>query len=227
MPDWKDDAAYGFTGKLDQAGWAWEFLRRNEQYHADWERYAREGWESWGEDPQMFYSYIANTYGVSSLQDPAEDKPGFIFGIPRHVNNQLIGYQTSKYQFIEGQGGPSIYTAKGQWVTIPQGQVAVTFDMERPLDPQIKFIKKILKENQKLRKKKRPTLHRDNWTIYLRVLDARSVKASYNVITSVLYEVTGDIQLECDYTGRHKVRDIYKNQALPLVQGGYLEILSS
>lgn len=228
-PDWKDINTYSFTKDLDRAGWAWEFLRRNQTYRADWERYKREGWDSWGTDPQAFYSYIADKYGVIKLQDPADDKPGFIFGIPRRVNSQLIGYQTSKHQFIEGQGGPNIYTAKGQWVTIPEGQVAVTFDMTIPLTPQVEFIKKLLLENQKSRSFKRPTLYRDKWSLYLRVLDAISLNETYHSVALVFYEETGDPQYKDEYdwgnTGSHKIRDIYKKQALPLTEGGYLSIL--
>jgi hypothetical protein len=36
MPDWKEPGAYGFTAALDRRGWAWEFLRRNADYRADY-----------------------------------------------------------------------------------------------------------------------------------------------------------------------------------------------
>ena len=31
---WRDPAAYAFTDGLDDAGWAWEFLRRNPAFRA-------------------------------------------------------------------------------------------------------------------------------------------------------------------------------------------------
>lgn len=35
-PDWKNEADYAFTESLSQEGWAWEFLRRNEDYRKSW-----------------------------------------------------------------------------------------------------------------------------------------------------------------------------------------------
>ncbi len=40
-PDWQDAAAYKYTEKLDLAGWAWEFLRRNPEYKADWAEFLK------------------------------------------------------------------------------------------------------------------------------------------------------------------------------------------
>jgi len=34
--NWKDPEAYNFTEKLSLLGWAWELLRRNEEYQQDW-----------------------------------------------------------------------------------------------------------------------------------------------------------------------------------------------
>lgn len=39
--DWQNDAAYKYTKKLDWAGWAWEFLRRNPEYKADWAEFIK------------------------------------------------------------------------------------------------------------------------------------------------------------------------------------------
>ena len=36
MPDWTDPTAYRFTADLSAAQWAWEFLRRNPRYRAEW-----------------------------------------------------------------------------------------------------------------------------------------------------------------------------------------------
>ncbi len=36
-PDWRDPSAYSFTFNLSRERWAWEFLRRNPGYIADWE----------------------------------------------------------------------------------------------------------------------------------------------------------------------------------------------
>jgi len=36
MPDWTDPHDYRFTADLSAAQWAWEFLRRNPRYRAEW-----------------------------------------------------------------------------------------------------------------------------------------------------------------------------------------------
>ena len=40
LPDWKDDASYEYTQALNSQGWAWEFLRRNKGYRADYIAFA-------------------------------------------------------------------------------------------------------------------------------------------------------------------------------------------
>lgn len=35
-PDWQDTSTYEYTRALSRCGWAWEFLRRNEDYHRTW-----------------------------------------------------------------------------------------------------------------------------------------------------------------------------------------------
>lgn len=37
-PDWRDPATYAYTQNLTREGWAWEFLRRNPKYRADYSR---------------------------------------------------------------------------------------------------------------------------------------------------------------------------------------------
>jgi hypothetical protein len=33
-PNWRDASSYAYTQALSSEGWAWEFLRRNPEYHA-------------------------------------------------------------------------------------------------------------------------------------------------------------------------------------------------
>ena len=40
LPDWKDHASYEYTQELNSQGWAWEFLRRNKGYRADYIAFA-------------------------------------------------------------------------------------------------------------------------------------------------------------------------------------------
>jgi hypothetical protein len=40
VPNWKDEAAYPITKDTKPTRWAWEFLRRNKSYQADWQTFA-------------------------------------------------------------------------------------------------------------------------------------------------------------------------------------------
>ena len=35
--DWRSPGAYQYTTRLDAAGFAWEYLRRNDAYRRDWQ----------------------------------------------------------------------------------------------------------------------------------------------------------------------------------------------
>ena len=37
--DWTDPRDYAFTADLDPRQWAWEFLRRNPDYQAEWQAF--------------------------------------------------------------------------------------------------------------------------------------------------------------------------------------------
>ena len=39
MPDWLNPQDYAFTQTLTAGQWAWEFLRRNPEYRAQWQAF--------------------------------------------------------------------------------------------------------------------------------------------------------------------------------------------
>ena len=39
LRDWSDAQAYAFTASLNAGQWAWEFLRRNPGYQAEWQAF--------------------------------------------------------------------------------------------------------------------------------------------------------------------------------------------
>ena len=43
VPEWSREADYTFTQSLSRELWAWQFLRRNPEYRADWQRF----WAIW------------------------------------------------------------------------------------------------------------------------------------------------------------------------------------
>lgn len=55
--EWFDPAGYGYTQTLAASGWAWEFLRRNEKYDADWRRVTGSG-----ADPELDVETIVSRF---------------------------------------------------------------------------------------------------------------------------------------------------------------------
>lgn len=170
-PNWKDATAY--PADLTQTQWRWEFLRRCEDYQADFEHYRSVMLK---EAPlphtpphvwQGFYERCADMpgcrekYGVGFLLDPASDTPppGFF-----------------EIQCPYGVIHEDRATAKARQKA---GIFKMAFDLNRPLEPQLKKAKQDLQRIQKeyagnLRDKDK----RAKWPLYLRVLDAKAAQAT-------------------------------------------------
>ena len=86
-PDWRKDEDYAYTKKLGNAGWAWEFLRRNDEYKKSWEAFRlqaseykkefglewREERSTWLYDPPLSEGETPNEW----LQRCIESEPDF------------------------------------------------------------------------------------------------------------------------------------------------------
>ena len=75
-------------------------------------------------------------------------------------------------------------------VPLKKNEVAFRFDVDAPLEPQIKATRETLKELQKARNGKLVQIrrHPEKWLSYLRVLDARDAGATWSEITKVFFE---------------------------------------
>jgi len=72
-------------------------------------------------------------------------------------------------------------------IALAPNEVAMTFDLDKPLEPQIKAARNILSNSQRFRHSKPLQLreHRGKWLGYLRALDAREAGASWAEIAAV------------------------------------------
>lgn len=179
--DWRDPSDYPFEGFTNKQ-WAWEFLRRNEQYKRDWQDTLPEHLEYiedmkkqhlptehlegyCSEDPDFLIPSMEarEKWGLTGLVNPEQDHPSF----------QALTFTT---EFIRRR-------------PLQDNEVNLTFDLNLPIKPQLerafKFLSKIQKEQD--RNIIRPKRHKENWVELLRIFDAYKLGAKPKLIASTLY----------------------------------------
>jgi len=197
-PNWKQLDDYAFTDSLTREGWCWEFMRRNPEYKKDYSEAKEkpgliydppklEG-ESNSEymqrtigqelDPTSCAAkvYYALKWGMEPpVQDPnCGDAPKFLLPFPQLTKWDDIG----KYFQREESVGPVLQSL--QFPTL-------TFDLTRPLNPQVKQTKKILKELAvDMSGRKQFNVLPEDWRCYLRLLDALNAMAKTKEIITVI-----------------------------------------
>ena len=163
--EWRDAEAYDFTSKLDLLGWAWEFLRRNEEYQRDWLIELRAYFESprvfGGDSPAFgdkwkifclpngqtlcighpeFYFHAKqiylDKYGIDRFVNPNQDRP-------RH-------YPFSEHHYFEGKSifGDVWRDPDAAYEKIGNRYRPVAIDLALPLDRQLSKLLPVLKSEK-------------------------------------------------------------------------------
>ena len=196
IPDWRDPAAYGDVKRWGFMRWRWEFYRRRDDLRAAFDSRAQETYEyhlKLHENP---------LYGAGRTLRP--DEPGFTaqgyvddpFGYAG-IPNPRISEQPSDaiFSVMDYPGDNRMIMGKGarypgkpeHEVDIGDGEMAVIFDLDKPLGPQLKRLKNALTNRQIFRHgaalQKRG--HTSKWLGYLRTLDARADGASWAEIAAL------------------------------------------
>lgn len=241
LKDWRDQIQYQYTEDHTLRLWAWEFLRRNENYVKEWQEELPGG--------LMRIENILNNNGMpwdnkKHLKDYTPDKPDFHipsmtprerWGIMAYVNPDQDKPSFRALTFLsdtfhtasltnDTRNGMNRNDEKETHIFLNQYEIAYAFNMELPLKPQMEKAKKFLSRIQKefklqIKKSKR---HKDNWLTYLRILDAYSEGVKPAIIAKILFPKIPNEHP--DYNGTNRVKDSY-NQAMELVNGGYLKIV--
>ena len=191
-PNWRDSTAY--SERLTDWQWRWEFLRRDEEYQADFARlhpadFARQvdayrdialpdGVESWEQHFKLFASMpgtdaepgCREKYGVEHLWDPAQPKPSrglFVQECPYVVRF------ASEHRFRELDSS---------------GATLMAFDLRRPLRQQLKRAEQNLKliQVELYGHPREHRQHRAKWARYLRIFDAKAAGAAAREIATKL-----------------------------------------
>ena len=212
---WMDAETYPKANSLNDTFWRWEFLRRRSDYRDDWERYFPSSYEfdlACSKDPNYptrynkpvftpdhpaFKARMPNSlekYHLSGLPNPAIAKPWMLSFDP-------------EYGRIYFGHGPD-WLAGGEEISLclPEWKVAVVFDLKRSLTTQIEKVEADLREwqshqaGQKLERRKR----RDDWPLYLRVLDAVEAGVSYAEVGRRLLHIEDDEEAAARIVQLHK-----------------------
>ena len=197
-PQWRLPDTYSYTNGFTDSQWAWEFLRRNPKY--------REAWKGWLDSKKLvtkaelkatrarspFPDSVTEDYVRTALAIVESRKWNLLFPADPHfpTPDRAVFWRrdTRPWEPImlskdsAGAGGKE-FLRYGEHVQ------AFALALDRPIDAQIKLLRhKVRKycEAHDLGSKAKPSAHRENWPLYLRVLDAISAEVGYREIADVL-----------------------------------------
>jgi hypothetical protein len=244
MPNWKNPAEYEFEfpDHLKDRGWAWEFLRRNHRYRAEW----HDLYESVGP--------LISKYGPFTewLEKSAELKAESGAWVPHHLYGtwELLPVAMGRSWYLQCMADPDASGASdvkfldlpdqpptwgkawdvrpfigGMEEVVPKG-VYTWIRLDAHIEPQLELLRKTLKQLQKDQNIDLPhppdTKRRnDKYKGYIRVLDGLAAGASP-------HEIALALGLEDKYperAGSHTIRDWLK-VANKMVNGGYISLAS-
>ena len=213
--NWMDKETYPGPDSLNDTFWRWEFLRRRSDYRADWAKYFPKTYEydlACSKDPAYparykkpvfspdhpaFKARMPNSlekYHLSGLPNPAIAKPW------------MLSFDSEYGRIYFGQGPDWMAGGEEVSLCLPEWKVAVVFDLKRPLNAQLEKVKRDLQEWQshqvgrKLERRK----CRDEWPLYLRVLDAVELGVSPAEIGRVLFHLSDQEEAKARVEQLHK-----------------------
>jgi hypothetical protein len=171
--DWRDPADYAFTAGLDGAGWAWEFLRRNPDYQAEWAEFNRI-WQAleaaYGRPPQRdFCAWKLDPRAWVRASDcPQGDcrvdqdkvliecalgaRWGFYRFPPDPADDDPVGAGRLSFRELDQQV-PLLGPADHDWLGDEPARVALGFDLALPLRGQLEQAKRLLQLEQRRRQR--------------------------------------------------------------------------
>jgi hypothetical protein len=200
IPDWRDARAYGAVKNWNENRWRWEFTRRRKDYRADFDRYAD---ESYAHALELYKKFKPDGRRARSDQILKPTDSGFtatmpgprkygLNGLPNpRISDQpfyVIMFGTTYGCAVLGEGKEFLSGGQGVSIDLPEGSMAITFDLALPIKPQLKGLQPFLEDQQKLIHGKviSRRRHPGKWLTYLRVLDGRAAGASWSELTAAL-----------------------------------------
>jgi hypothetical protein len=207
IPDWADPLAYGNVQEWSIYRWRWEFCRRDPELRSAFQLEAKR-LAAAPSDDDYFEEFskklpFVNTsiqtrekFGYCIMPNPKlslEPDPSWH---DKSINPQQYVFHRrtireifldNQLSFIDQTGQTLGHFLNMSMINIDHNQVAVTFDLDRPLRPQLEAAKKALEvtyRSKGLEPNPRDRLA-DQWLTLLRTLDARAVGAHWSKIAEM------------------------------------------
>jgi hypothetical protein len=220
-PDWRTDT-YSYLRTLDDDSIAFEFLRRNLDYwrfYRDVMAYPREPMRWPAENATMLFAFpddkektTLDGFGIRRLCDPR--RAVHYTNNPWKTSSSLCARYVDAIRRADANNHFEYIFRNPRPLTM-----RVDLLIDGPIESQIDFVRWALKRAQRacwINHKEAPRIHRDQFPRYLRLLDARSDRASYREIAKCLFPRQGD--------ATDRVKKQYK-AASHLRDGGYKDLL--
>ena len=240
LPNWQNPIQYPDPTKASRLDWAWEFLRRNPQYQLLWTKLIKPHYDRAHVDRSLrgratsaqkvsdrvrpFLRVTAGDYDLTPFREQ--------FGITTVPPDPSEPTAKLRFEaeFIRYARKPLERPGRPGWVyNVPaalQGhEVLVWFDLRWPISAQLNRAKELLAaEARRLPNVFRFRYRPDQYANYLRLLDARVVKAKDPHVAKVFYPNLPDAYPE--YHGSHQVRadraiaEVLRDDPWRIVAGG-------
>jgi len=196
LPDWRDPIAYGNKKKWKLVRWRWEFIRRKPEYRSEALAFfgileardeakkafqnsktpeSRKRFSEISDRQAHAFSAFWRRWAYCQVFDPR---------IADYPDDDLKLLHHDRFNIMDGS--PS--SEAGQSSISPRiGQTAIIFDLDRPLQKQMKDAMAELKYRQKTRHGKliQQRQQPKKWLGYLRTLDAREAGAVWAEIATL------------------------------------------
>lgn len=205
IPNWRVKKAYGDAGSWHGDRWRWEFYRRRtdlRDFFDEWADEARHLECNQGLTPND-RGFLA--YSDDEQRGEAIDRFGYV-GIPNpRIGDQPAAVIQPYSYFVNMFGikkGTDQRSSRGvlevvkklhrfkHEINLAPHEVAIRFDLDKPLTPQLEQAsERLRKEQKKLHSRLiEPRQNQAKWLGYVRALDGRESGATWAEITAVLYE---------------------------------------
>lgn len=234
-PDWKDPSAYPDPETLTLQQWAWEFLRRNPDYQADYEKVINlPEWyptillsnpklENYICDPaaypdESFEAYKKRCeekgldYKVQWLGHFYSEKWGLKCSLPNPEDDQPIDLEFEPIEPVRVLDISTEFMVDEDgfiiWREDKEGHLILTFDLTKPTKTLLKQAEQHIKRHKEPlfgKRKESFRFHVANFKKYIRLLDAEAQGAE---IPEMASEIFSEVENEYpDFIGSQRVRD--------------------
>lgn len=212
LPDWRDEKAYTYLNDASPTQWAWEFVRRNPKYQADYDAYTKAVNEPRALPGESWSDYIKRAKEKGGWQIPpatAADKLSKKYKVEPRPYDPAV--KDPPIQFTEatpeqppwvdfGYDHPGLRHAKEPFHLV--------FDLSQPIKPQLRNAEKMMEVVQPAMEstedRQHSKLHTRLFLIYIRLLDADEAGAKLGEITPIL--LPGVSNIDPDYLGNKRLR---------------------